>query len=81
MKCDKNKDAYWSIDEESQPLNCFNSPFDRFCFTRIHFGQIKSQDVFQQNEPCTVKFPRLNRNYRRCHHVLKNENECNTKAI
>ena len=44
------KNGYWSIelDEESQNLTCFNSPFGRYCFMRMPFGLVMSQDVFQQ---------------------------------
>ena len=44
------KNGYWSIelDEESQTLTCFNSPFGRYYFWRMPFGLVMSQDVFQQ---------------------------------
>ena len=44
------KNGYWSVelDEESQLLTTFNSPFGRFCFQRMPFGLVMSQDVFQQ---------------------------------
>lgn len=44
------KNGFWSVelDEESQLLTCFNSPFGRFCFQRMPFGLVMSQDVFQQ---------------------------------
>jgi len=44
------KNGYWSVhlDEESQLLTTFNSPFERYCFTRMPFGLVMSQDVFQQ---------------------------------
>ena len=43
------KNGYWSIhlDEESQLLTTFNSPFGRYCFVRMPFGLSMSQDVFQ----------------------------------
>ena len=44
------KNGYWSVelDEESQLLTTFNSPFGRFCFQRMPFGLVVSQDMFQQ---------------------------------
>lgn len=44
------KNGYWSVelDSESQLLTTFNSPFGRFCFNRMPFGLVMSQDVFQQ---------------------------------
>ena len=44
------KNAYWSIplDKESQLLTTFHSPFGRFCFRRMPFGLVISQDVFMQ---------------------------------
>ena len=44
------KNGYWSVklDEDSQKLTTFNSPFGRFCFVRMPFGLAMSQDVFQQ---------------------------------
>ena len=44
------KSGYWSIplEEKSQLLTTFNSPFGRFCFKRLPFGLKTSQDVFQQ---------------------------------
>ena len=44
------KNGYWStdLDEASQILTCFNSPFGRYCFMRMSFGPVRSQDVFQQ---------------------------------
>ena len=46
------KNGYWSVelDEESQLLTTFNSPFGRFCFQRMPFGLVMSQDVFQQKD-------------------------------
>jgi len=43
------KSGYWSVqlDEESQLLTTFQSPFGRYCFTRLPFGLSVSQDVFQ----------------------------------
>lgn len=43
------KSGYWSIclDEESQHLTTFNTPFGRYCFRRLPFGLKTSQDVFQ----------------------------------
>ena len=44
------KNGYWSIplDEESQLLTTFHSPFGRFCFRRMPFGLVMSQDVSMQ---------------------------------
>ena len=44
------KSGYWCIelDEDSQLLTTFNSPFGRYCFTRLPFGLKVSQDVFQK---------------------------------
>ncbi|XP_014673997.1 PREDICTED: uncharacterized protein K02A2.6-like [Priapulus caudatus] len=43
------KAGYWSIklDEESQLLTTFQSPFGRYCFVRLPFGLSVSQDIFQ----------------------------------
>ena len=52
--------GYWSVslDDESSLKTTFNSPFGRFCFTRLPFGLNLSQDVFQERmdnilEHCT----------------------------
>ncbi len=44
------KNRYWSVelDKDSQHLTTFNSPFGRFCFTRLPYGLVVSQDVFQR---------------------------------
>ena len=44
------KNGYWSVklDRESQLLTTFNSPFGRYCFQRMPFDKVMSQDVFQQ---------------------------------
>ena len=43
------KNGYWAIelDEESQYLTTFNSPFGRYCYKRMPFGLVMSQDVYQ----------------------------------
>ena len=43
------KAGYWSIklDEESQKLTTFQTPFGRCCFQRLPFGLSVSQDIFQ----------------------------------
>ena len=43
------KNGYWSVklDHESQLLTTFNSPYGRYCFCRMPFGLVMSQDVFQ----------------------------------
>ncbi|XP_041470077.1 uncharacterized protein K02A2.6-like [Lytechinus variegatus] len=35
------------LDAESQLLTTFNSPFGRYCYKRMPFGLVMSQDVFQ----------------------------------
>ena len=49
-KLDAKKNGYSSVklDRESQLLTNFNSPFGRYCFQRMHFGLVMSQDVFQE---------------------------------
>ena len=44
------KAGYWSVhlDEQSQELTTFRSPFGRHCFRRLPFGLSVSQDIFQQ---------------------------------
>ena len=44
------KSGYWSVqlDEESQLLTTFQTPYGRYCFTRLPFGLKVSQDIFQQ---------------------------------
>lgn len=44
------RSGYWSVqmDQDSQLLTTFNSPFGRFCFKRLAFGLSVSQDVFQK---------------------------------
>ena len=43
------KSGYWSIklDEESQKLTTFQTPFGRYCFQRLPFGLSVSQDIYQ----------------------------------
>ncbi|PIK52013.1 hypothetical protein BSL78_11086 [Apostichopus japonicus] len=43
------KCGYWSVklDEESQKLTTFQTPFGRYTFCRLPFGLIVSQDIFQ----------------------------------
>ena len=43
------RSGYWSIvlDESSQLLTTFNTPFGRYCFKRLPFGLSVSQDLFQ----------------------------------
>ena len=40
--------GYWSIvlNQDSSLLSTFNSPFDRYCFLRLPFGLVCSQDIF-----------------------------------
>jgi len=44
------KAGYWSVqlDEESQPITTFQTPFGRYCYVRLPFGLSVSQDIFQQ---------------------------------
>ena len=44
------KNGYWSVklDRESPLLTTFNSPFGSYCFQRMPFGLVMSQDMFQQ---------------------------------
>ena len=43
------KNGYWAVelDEKSQLLTTFNSPFGRYCYKRMPFGLVMSQDVYQ----------------------------------
>ncbi|KAK6175794.1 hypothetical protein SNE40_014184 [Patella caerulea] len=43
------KMGYWAVqlDETSQPLTTFQTPFGRYCFQRLPFGLSVSQDIFQ----------------------------------
>ncbi|XP_064641926.1 uncharacterized protein K02A2.6-like [Lineus longissimus] len=43
------KAGYWAIplEEESQLLTTFRTPFGRYCWTRLQFGLAVSQDIFQ----------------------------------
>lgn len=43
------KSGYWSVqlDEESQLLTTFQTPYGRYCFSRLPFGLKVSQDIFQ----------------------------------
>ena len=44
------KAGYWSVplEEKSQLLTTFRTPFGRYCFRRLPFGLNISQDIFQQ---------------------------------
>ena len=44
------KTGYWSIklDEESQPITTFRTPYGRYCYKRLPFGLSISQDIFQE---------------------------------
>ena len=48
-KVDANQ-GYWQLklDEESQLLTTFNSPFGRYCFMRMPFGIRSAQEVYQK---------------------------------
>ena len=43
------KSGYWSVklDEESQKLTTFQTPFGRYCYRRLPMGLSVSQDIFQ----------------------------------
>ena len=43
------KSGYWSVklDQDSQLLTTFNSPFGRYCFVSLPLGLSVSQDIFQ----------------------------------
>ena len=45
------KKGYWPVplDEASSYLTTFNTPFGRFRFSRLPFGLVVSQDVFQKH--------------------------------
>ena len=45
------KKGYWHVplDEASSYLTTFNTPFGRYRFTRLSFGLVVSQDVFQKH--------------------------------
>ena len=49
--------GYWSVslDEKSSLKTTFNSPFGRFCFTRLPFGLNLSQAVFQERMDNTLE--------------------------
>lgn len=44
------KAGYWSVklDDTSQPLTTFRTPYGRYCFLRLPFGLSVSQDIYQQ---------------------------------
>ncbi|XP_021368107.1 uncharacterized protein K02A2.6-like [Mizuhopecten yessoensis] len=48
-KLDANR-GYWQValDMESQKLTTFNTPFGRYCYTRMPFGIKSAQEVFQK---------------------------------
>ena len=51
------KSGYWNIplDPKSQLLTTFNTPgFGRFCFKRLPFGLVSSQDIFQKQIDCAL---------------------------
>jgi hypothetical protein len=43
------KAGYWAIplEEESQLLTTFRTPFGRYCWMRLPFGLTVNQDIFQ----------------------------------
>ena len=51
------KKRYWHVplDKPSSLLTTFNSPFGRYCFTRLPFGLIVSQDVFHKELDNTLE--------------------------
>ena len=50
------KKGYWHVplDEASSYLTTFDTPFGRFRFTRLPFGLVVSQDVFQKHLDSTL---------------------------
>ena len=44
------RSGYWNVklDPKSQLLTTFNTPYGRYCFTRLPFGIVSAQDVFQK---------------------------------
>ena len=44
------KDGYWQVelDEQSSLLCTFNTPFGRYCFTRMPFGLKSASEIFQE---------------------------------
>ena len=44
------KSSYWSVkvNDESSLLTAFHKPFGRYCYHRMPFAIVMSQDVFQQ---------------------------------
>ena len=44
------RSGYWNVilDDESQLLTTFNTPFGRYCFKRLPFGLVSAQDIFQR---------------------------------
>ena len=44
--------GYWQIKlgKESSLLTTLNTPFGRYCFTRMTFGLHSAQEVFQKNK-------------------------------
>ena len=51
------KSGYWSVhlDEESQELTTFRTPFGRYCYQRLPFGLSVSQDLFQQRMDAIIE--------------------------
>ena len=49
--------GYWSIilNQDSSMLTTFNSPFSRYCFLRLPFGLVCSQDIFQKRRTRSSK--------------------------
>ena len=45
------KSGYWSVhlEEKSQELTTFRTPFGRYCYQRLPFGLSVSQDIFQEH--------------------------------
>ena len=67
------KNGYWSVtlDSESSLLTTFNSPFGRYCFLRMPFGLIMSQDVFQQKMDMILKScPGTRHVHSRLNHII-----------
>jgi len=45
------KDSYWQVelDDESAKLTTFNTPFGRYCFTRMPFGINSASEILQKS--------------------------------
>ena len=51
----KNGYSCIPLHEESQLLTTFHSPFGRFCFRKMPFGLVMSEDVFMQRMDMIIR--------------------------